>query len=683
MANAQHGRSSGHGITQDEVNLEIDDSQSLRTLEEGHQPPILVLSRDTNLVETVKKAAPRGVPVAFAPDLDHVAEKLSNLKPGVLVADTASTADVASMVAQLTQHFPELVVVVAGKREDSSALMQLTAAGRIFRFLLTPLSHGQTRLALEAAVKQHLDLSAAGARLSTGNAGGEGGSKNYVMTYGALAAGLLVVIGGIWFGVSRFTGDPEAPPVVNTPAAPGAQQPGGVPERPDPVKAELALAKDAFDQNKFIEPQGESALDLYRSALALDPTSQAAKDGIRSVVDKILERAEAALLAERLEEAIRTIETARDIDSSHPRLAFLDTQVGRERERLKLSQAQDVGNRVRSLVNSANDRMDNGRLLTPNNGSAKDALLEARRLDPTDPMVLNTIREFSAQLTEEARKSLSAGKIDEATAFVNGARQMGSAGATLAAVERSLAEATRAAAGAGPAVPANGGVQSAGARRPNSTAPNASPAGAGPNIDAMVSDVRTRLTEGKLIDPPGDSARDALVALRAAAPNRPEADELARTLSQRLLDGGKQAMNAKAFERSAQLIAAAKDVGQRFNGAAISQAEADLTTARDASAAQTNIVSAASLKRVRMVSPVYPDAARKRGIEGWVELAFTVQTNGSVDQVEVRNASPAEVFDDAATRAVRQWRFEPVERNGERIEQRAMVRLKFSQQAGQ
>ena len=82
-----------------------------------------------------------------------------------------------------------------------------------------------------------------------------------------------------------------------------------------------------------------------------------------------------------------------------------------------------------------------------------------------------------------------------------------------------------------------------------------------------------------------------------------------------------------------------------------------------------------------MVSPVYPDAARKRGIEGWVELAFTVQTNGSVDQVEVRNASPAEVFDDAATRAVRQWRFEPVERNGERVEQRAMVRLKFSQQA--
>jgi protein TonB len=382
-----------------------------------------------------------------------------------------------------------------------------------------------------------------------------------------------------------------------------------------------------------------------------------------------------------LEEAIRTIETARDIDSTHPRLSFLDTQVARERERLKLSQAQEIGQRVRTLLNQANDRMANGRLLVPSNGSARDALNEARRLDPTDPTVLNTIREFSTQLTEEARKAVAAGKLEEAQTYVNAARQMGSAGSALAAVERELAEATRAnsaRSGAGPNV--TGGAQPA--RRP-AAATSAPAAGAGPNIDAMVSEVRQRITEGKLIDPPGDSARDALAALRTAAPNRPEADELARTLSTRLVEVSRQAMNAKAFERSAQLLAAAKDVGQRFNGAAISQAEADLTAARDATAAQTNIVSAASLKRVRMVSPTYPDAARKRGIEGWVELAFTVQTNGTVDNVEVRNASPAEVFDDAAMRAVRQWRFEPVVRNGEKVEQRAMVRLKFSQQPAQ
>jgi TonB family protein len=47
----------------------------------------------------------------------------------------------------------------------------------------------------------------------------------------------------------------------------------------------------------------------------------------------------------------------------------------------------------------------------------------------------------------------------------------------------------------------------------------------------------------------------------------------------------------------------------------------------------------------------------------------------------VRNASPADVFDDAAIRAIRGWRFKPVERNGERVSQRAMVRLRFAQSA--
>jgi TonB family protein len=657
MANAQHTRSA-HG-TADEVNLEFDAHRT--GTDEAHHPPILVLSRDANLVETVKKAAPRGTAVAPAPDLDHVAGKLSDLKPGVLVADTASTADVAAMVAQLTQHFPELVVIVAGKREDSAALMQLTATGRIFRFLLTPLSHGQTRLALEAAVTQHQDLLAQGQRLSAagGSTGGE--KKNYIVTYGALAAGLLIVIGGIWFGVSKFTGEPTPPPVAQQPA-PAAGQPGGVPEKIDPVQAELALAKEAFGQGKYLEPAGDSALDYYRSALALDPNSAAAKDGIRDVVDKILERAEQSLTSEKLEDASRNIELARDIDPAHPRLAFLDTQMARERERIKLSQAAEVGNRVKTLVNLANDRMQNGRLIAPANGNARDALAEARKLDATDPNVVQSVREFAGLVTEEARKSLAAGDLQAAQSYVNVARQMGSGSAALAAVERQLGDATKAASAAA---------------QPRRATPSTAAS------DPLVADIRQRLSEGKLIDPPGDSARDLLVNLRNTAPTRPEVDELSKQLTNRLLESGKGATAAKAFPRAEQLIAAARDVGARYNEAAIAQAEKDLTAAREANALQTNIVSANSLKRTRTVQPVYPEQARKRGVEGWVELAFTVTPNGTVEDVEVRNASPADVFDDAAVRAIRGWRFEPVERNGERVAQRAMVRLRFAQSPNQ
>jgi TonB family protein len=655
MANAQHTRTA-HG-TSDEVNLEFDAHRS--GADEAHHPPILVLSRDPNLVETVKKAAPRGTSVAPAPDLDHVAGKLSDLKPGVLVADTASTADVAAMVAQLTQHFPELVVIVAGKREDSAALMQLTATGRIFRFLLTPLSHGQTRLALEAAVTQHQDLLAQGQRLSAASGTTGGDNKNYVVTYGALAAGLLIVIGGIWFGVNKFTGEPP-PPVVQqqTPAG----QPGGVPEKIDPVQAELGLAKEAFAAGKYLEPAGDSALDYYRSALALDPNSAAAKEGIRDVVDKILERAEQSLTSEKLEDASRNIELARDIDPAHPRLVFLDTQMARERERIKLSQAADVANKVKALVNSANDRMQAGRLITPSNASARDALVEARRLDATDPNVVQSVREFAALLTEEARKSVAEGDLAEAQSYVTVVRQMGSAGAALAAVERQLADANRAASAA---------TQQRRAQPSTSAS------------DPLVADIRQRITEGKLIDPPGESARDLLVSLRTSAPTRPEVEELSKQLTTRLLESGKGATSAKAFPRAEQLIAAAREVGARYNEAAIAQAERDLASAREANALATNIVSANSLKRTRTVQPVYPEAARKKGIEGWVELAFTVTPNGTVQDVQVRNASPANVFEDAAVRAIRGWRFEPVERDGVKVAQRAMVRLRFAQSPNQ
>lgn len=649
MANPQQTRLQGGGEV---VNLEIDDTQGAQHADEGHHAPILVLSRDANLVETVKKAAPRGSSVTAAPDLDHAAERLSSLKPGVLVVDTACTTDVAGMVAQLTQHFPELVVVVAGKRDDSANLMQLTAAGRIFRFLLTPLSHGQTRLALEAALKQHLDLTAQGQRLSSDASSG-GSGKNYVVTYGALAAGLVLVIGGIWLGVSYFTGDSGEP--VQTPVA-STTSTIDLPEKPDPVKAELALAKEAFDQGRYIEPANESALDFYRSALTLDPNNQEALAGIRAVADKVLEGAEAALLAERIEEAIVSIERARDIDPEHPRLAFFDTQIARERERLKLTQAQEIGNRVNALLSQASARVQAGRLIAPANANARDALLEARRLDPTNPAVAQAIRELSTALTDEARTLIEANRLDEAQTYITAARQLGSAGAALTQVERALAEA-----------------RSGGATRRSTPAASVS---AG---DALANTVRQQINDGKLIDPPGDNAREALSALRVAAPERPEVEELARTLAGRLLSSGRQAMAAKAFDRSAQLIAASREVGGAYLGAEIAQAEMELARAREEHAFSTNIVSASTLKRTKTVSPTYPSEALRRGIEGWVELVFTVTPNGTVEDVEVRNASPANVFDDAAIRAVRQWRFEPVVRNGKPVPQRAMVRLRFAE----
>ena len=120
---------------------------------------ILVFTRDATLIDTIRKASPRDATVIHAPDLDQASDQLPSVQPDVLVLDAASAADVATMATQITRQFPDLVIIVAGRREESANLMKLTASGQIYRFLLVPLALGQTRLTLEAALRRHVERS--------------------------------------------------------------------------------------------------------------------------------------------------------------------------------------------------------------------------------------------------------------------------------------------------------------------------------------------------------------------------------------------------------------------------------------------------------------------------------------------------------------------------------------------
>lgn len=75
--------------------------------------------------------------------------------------------------------------------------------------------------------------------------------------------------------------------------------------------------------------------------------------------------------------------------------------------------------------------------------------------------------------------------------------------------------------------------------------------------------------------------------------------------------------------------------------------------------------------------PVYPYRARSRRIEGHVDLQFTVSAHGSVDSVIVADAQPQGVFEEAATAAVRAWRFSPGIRDGQPVPVRMQIRIRF------
>jgi protein TonB len=65
----------------------------------------------------------------------------------------------------------------------------------------------------------------------------------------------------------------------------------------------------------------------------------------------------------------------------------------------------------------------------------------------------------------------------------------------------------------------------------------------------------------------------------------------------------------------------------------------------------------AELAPIKRVEPQYPAEARRDGVQGFVEVEFTVDATGKVASVSVVNAKPARTFESAAVRAVKQWEF--------------------------
>ena len=63
------------------------------------------------------------------------------------------------------------------------------------------------------------------------------------------------------------------------------------------------------------------------------------------------------------------------------------------------------------------------------------------------------------------------------------------------------------------------------------------------------------------------------------------------------------------------------------------------------------------MQLIQDAGPVYPEAAKAQGIEGWVRLRYDITLDGRVENLAVVESSPPGVFDAAAMAAVAQWRY--------------------------
>ncbi len=119
---------------------------------------VLVLTKDQEFLETIKDSSRGMHKVFFASTLSQADTAIRKHKIGVAVVDAAM---VGEKLEQLTQHLrkgvPRLVSIVAGRRDDGDMLMDLINRGKVYRFLLKPVSPGRARLAVESSVKHHLE----------------------------------------------------------------------------------------------------------------------------------------------------------------------------------------------------------------------------------------------------------------------------------------------------------------------------------------------------------------------------------------------------------------------------------------------------------------------------------------------------------------------------------------------
>jgi TonB family protein len=640
---------------------------------------LVVLTHDDILLDTLRAVATEHEISSVGAEADLAAHLLDD-HAGVALLDTAAvTSPIARLTERLKAQFPELVLVVAGGIEDQGALAAQITNGTVYRFLHKPVSEQRVKLFVDAAWRRHgVEHAGVTEQIMAPRRPGPRAASNTPPRTGlwvGIGAALLAVAGIGWFASQSSSPSGAA----LTPA--GTVQPGGG-SPPDPVMEQLlSVADAAFKNGVYVAPPAENAADLYRQALERNGNEQRAREGLENVMDQLLSLAEKALLDERTDEATRFTEAARSIQPDHVRVAFLTTQIGKERERTLLSQArraassgnveraiavlddaakggqrstlvaearnefeqQKVDDRVREFLRRAANRIRSGALVEPAQDNARFFVESARAIAPNDPGVRRTQQQLQDRVLALTRAAISAGNPDDADKWILAAGETGISRDEIASLTREtqrLRIASRA-----------------------------------DSMARLSQSFNQRLTQGRLVETT-DSAKFFLAQLIQAEANHPSTQLARNALNARLLEEARGSLAKQDLPAARRWITEAKESGADASGTAA--LERDIQTAETSQKRVNEVVSALSLKQTRNVSPEYPTLARERGTSGWVDVEFTVRSDGTVSDITVAGAEPAGVFEQAALSALRKWRYQPMQRNGQAVDQRAKLRIRFA-----
>jgi TonB family protein len=194
--------------------------------------------------------------------------------------------------------------------------------------------------------------------------------------------------------------------------------------------------------------------------------------------------------------------------------------------------------------------------------------------------------------------------------------------------------------------------------------------------DRLAGLARERLASGQLIAPEADSALFYVQALKSQYPSYSGLSPVTDSLRAQLLTGAEDAAARKDVLVAQKMLDEARGMGA--SGAGLEAATAAVSKAKRKADAVAKPQPVRDDMVVKSVTPEYPAKAQRRGVVGYVDLHFTTNEAGEVVDVAVAKAEPAEVFDDAAIRALKKWKFKPLVIDGEPTSQRLALRMRFA-----
>jgi protein TonB len=605
---------------------------------------VFVLSVDAELADTVQRAAGEHYPVFVVEQWAELETEIRSGRCGIALLDgDLLGAELARRIGQLDAYAERVVVLVAAQRAKAEGLMTFLSERKIHRLLIKPSAPGITRLLIESAVKRCLQLR------ELGNASTDFSDRRLpppraakrVPAWAFKAAGLAVLaVVGLAIAFGSWWRAPPADAGAGTQATQravvdsGRAQQGSEAERAGPA-ATPALVETALESPAAAEP---------RFAALLARAAQAFREGRLSAPpgDNALDYYLTVLAAEPAEPTARR-ELAAVVDAlySQAETALLAGETETAADALANVRRADPSSGRLQFLEAQLERARSEAAPSP---SERAAPAEARAAAAADDAGAEVRAELAANLVAAAQRAIAAGDLEAAEPLAAEARRIGAAAADVARLEAELARG-----------------RTAQERQAE-----------------WLAAARERLRDDALITPEADSASHYLALLQAEAPTFPGLDAAWRDWRAAVARAAQADLDARRWDAAGVWLAALREAP---GGA---PAAAPLVEALEFGRRQeqylATAVPAGEFRLLESVPLVYPEAAERRGQEGWVELDFTIDTTGGVRDVTVTAADPPGRFDEAAVAAVSQYRFAPFEEDGRRYARRAHVRVRFTLQ---